>query len=341
MARLVLHIGTHKTATTRIQNLFRHNHAILARHGVIYPQFRRRHGHHPLVGVWNPRLCPDGDFDPRAAWAGLATAYADEDQTVFLSSEEFSRLSPRRIDMAELAELTAPFGEVRILCSLRNQAGFLQSVYQEILKRQPTPIWEDIFETVMQTHMADGLTLDYDRLYSHLLGGFSRRQIRLISYDAALHEEDGIVGTYLRALDLPLRQADLAPIPQRRANISPPPLAAHAAAWLSRPEPPDPALIRQVQRWIRAEYGPRLRTTLLTRAEQARIAETFAPGNAALARRIAQEQPGFTIPPIPETGIDLWRDDLPPDFWDRITQRYRRPSRMRRAWRRLLAQRPE
>ena len=55
MARAILHIGTHKTATTTLQDSFRLNAALLARRGLIYPQIDARHsGHHGLVTDWNP-----------------------------------------------------------------------------------------------------------------------------------------------------------------------------------------------------------------------------------------------------------------------------------------------
>lgn len=341
MARLILHVGTHKTATTRIQNLFRRNRALLARHGVIYPQIGRWRTHHPLVGLWNARLLPQRGFDPRAAWTDLVARQARGSQTVLLSSEEFSRISPGRVDMAELAALTAPFEEVQILCSLRNQAWFLQSVYLEILKRNPIPDWDDFLATALRTHLADGLSLQYGRLYSHLLTGFAPGQIRLISYDAALHEEDGIVGTVLRALGLPLRLADLAPIAAYRSNISAPPLAAHLAAGLSRPAPPWPAAIRQVQRRIEAQFGPGRRSTLLSRAEQARITETFAKSNIDLARRVAPYQPDFHLPAPATAAITLWRDDLPPDFQREIAITRPLSSHLGRIWQQVRTRRPQ
>jgi len=52
MARLILHIGTHKTATTTIQNSFHANRKLLAQHGLIYPDLGRAAGHHGLVTDW-------------------------------------------------------------------------------------------------------------------------------------------------------------------------------------------------------------------------------------------------------------------------------------------------
>lgn len=325
MSRLILHIGTHKTATTRLQELFRRNTALLSRHGIIYPQIGPAAGQHVLAGVWNALLRPEPGADIRGRWHQLRDNYAGGTHTVLLSSEELSRMN-RRMDLADLRRLTEGFDSVEVLCSLRNQADFLQSVTLQISARRPPRDWDTFFERAMRTRMADGLTLDYNRFYSHLLTGFARTEIRLISYDAAVREEGGIVGAYLRALGLPLTPADLAAVPDAEANISPPPLAGWTAARLARPGPTPPGLIALMQQQIAARFGPELRSTLFTRAELARIEALFSPMNAALAHRLTPYQPELRIAARSERIPDLYRDDLDDGFWLAVCRQLNRSS---------------
>lgn len=315
MSRLVIHIGTHKTATTRLQKLFRRNRDLLARHGVIVPQIGEEDGQHALVGVWNEFLLPAPDFDPRAAWAELANTYAKGPQTVFISSEEFSRMNARRVNMAELAELAAPFDDVLLICTLRNQASFLQSIYQQISTSRPPSDWKAFFARMIEIRMADGLTLDYNRFYSHLLTGFKRRQIKLISYDHAIREKDGIIGVYLRELGLAVSLDEMIPVRDADANISPEPLASFVACRLTRPEPPPQNLVNLLQEIIQRKLAPGTRSSLLTRAEVAEMVAVFGPMNDALSNRISPYQPDFSLGPMPGANAALFREDLGEDFW--------------------------
>ena len=52
MARVVLHIGTHKTATTTLQDTLATNRALLAEQGIVYPSIGRATGHHTLATHW-------------------------------------------------------------------------------------------------------------------------------------------------------------------------------------------------------------------------------------------------------------------------------------------------
>ena len=315
MSRLVIHIGTHKTATTRLQKLFRRNRDLLARHGVIFPQVAQTDGQHGLVSIWNALLLPEPDFDARAAWADLAARHAAGSQTVFVSSEEFSRMSRRRVNMAELADLTAAFDEVHLICTLRNQAAFLQSIYLQISSSRPPADWDAFFDRMLATGMADGLMLNYDRLYTHLLGGFARNRIHLISYDHAILQPGGIVGAYLRALDVPLAPEDLVPVTDSEANISPDPLATFVACTLGRPDPPGAGQTALVQGVLAQAFGAGRRSCLLTRHEVARMAAVFDPLNAALSARIAPYQPDFRLGDMLGRGADLYREDLTPALW--------------------------
>ncbi|MDW3117932.1 MAG: hypothetical protein R8G60_09260 [Roseovarius pacificus] len=140
MAKIVLHIGTHKTATTTLQDTFHHNADLLAQHGLIYPRLGKATGHHGLIYDW-AHLPPfyKPEHGSRAVLRDLADRYASGPGTVFLSSEEFSRCDDGQTDLAAIRRLLDAFESFEVICTLRTQWQFMQSVYLEIAKKQTPP----------------------------------------------------------------------------------------------------------------------------------------------------------------------------------------------------------
>ena len=183
MARVILHIGTHKTATTTIQNTFAANRALLARHGLVYPELGRVTGHHGLVMQWLPLPTVfDLPGGAAAGWARVA-ALARETGTVFLSSEEFSRGQPLpRVDLADLRRRLAPFDQVDVLCTLRDQLSYLQSIYLEVSKKHVPPPWPTFLANSLASGFGAGLFLDFNALDDFLQGAFARAEIHYLDF---------------------------------------------------------------------------------------------------------------------------------------------------------------
>jgi len=317
MSRIVIHIGTHKTATTHLQDTFHKNRALLKTHGVTYPYIGWTRGQHGLASAWIRMPMPYALLNPHRAWDKLTRAHADKPGTVFISSEEFSRLAPRQVNMAELRKMVAGFDEVRILCTLRNQASFLQSVYQQVSVERNPGVWGPFYKRALQTKRADGLALDYNDLYDHLLTGFAPEEIRFLSYDTAVKDEGGIVGAYLRALDLPLRADDLEPFAAKSSNVSEDALATLAANMVAGADVARPGLVAQMRQALDQGAGAdRPRSTVYSRAEVQEMAATFNPLNAKLARRLRAHQPAFRVGPMLGGNLKLgFRGTLDEDFW--------------------------
>lgn len=322
MSKICIHIGTHKTATTHIQTLFEKNAALLGRNGVIVPRLTPEKRHHPLAGVWNKGFGEDPTA-ARALWHKLASDHARSDRTVFVSSEELSRLRPitSRVDMAEMRSLVAAFDEVILLCTFRNQAGFIQSIYQQVSSSRGAETWDPFLKTALREKSCDGLSLNYDRLYSHFLTGFARNEVRLLSYDRESITTAGMAGAVLREIGCTLDPAKLRPVSPEVSNVSAPPLVTFAANQLCPSDPASPALYALIQTQIDHSYGPGKRTTLFTPTEVAQITESFTASNAALKQRIAYCQPEFEIGAMLPQGADLYRDKLNKAFWIALAQR--------------------
>lgn len=320
-SRIILHIGTHKTATTTIQNTFAANRALLARHGLDYPTLNAVPGHHGLAMKW---LClPDVYALPGGAEAGWARvgALAQAGRTVFLSSEEFSRGLPAPgVDLAELRGFLAPFDEVRVLCTLRDQLSYLQSIYLELSKKSAPPPWARFLAGALETGFGAGLFLDFNALDDHLRSAFGREEIRYIDFTTARAGEGGVLGAVLAASGVALGAEALRQADGGRANVSPDPLAAWAANQIAMPGVAPAGLLALVEGALAEERGAR-RSTLYTREEEARLLARFAPLNARFSERIAASVPGFAVTAPAGGGGRLYRDDLGPGFWLRIARR--------------------
>lgn len=327
MARVVLHIGTHKTATTTLQDTFAHNAALLAQHGVIYPVMGKATGHHGLVMDWNPLpavyALPDGSI---ATLTRIAADHASGDQTVFLSSEEFSRGGlPGSVDFGAVRAALSGFERIEVVCVLREQWQFVQSVYLEVSKSHPPLRPSQIVDTILAEDMIEGLWTDYTLLYDHLLGAFAPDEITFLDFDRCRAAPGGILGAMLTHLGTDLSAEALELVNGGRSNPSPQPLPGWAANIICDPVHAPPWVVAATTGAFRVQFGPQARSRIWTR-EECRILQDYAARcNAGLAYRLAPWQPGFTVtaspmPTAAEPGTDIFREDVPADFWMRCSR---------------------
>lgn len=334
MARVLLHIGTHKTATTTLQDVFHHNSDLLARAGIIYPRLHRRiTGHHGLVHDWG--AVPDVYRLPggsRAALTKLARDYADTDHVVIVSSEEFSRADPNTApDLAEIAKILSPFDRVEVLCTLRGQWEFLQSVYQELSKKRSPPRPPQLVGPVIKSGCFAGLFADYTLLLDRLETCFPADAITLIDYHSARAGPGGIVGAVL-AMTCGGRPGHPLPDPARQilnqlnwindgaSNVSPPPLATWAANILAEPQAAPPWLLDLTSQICGEKFGAGHRGSIFTRDEFQTLSEHFGNLNRILARRRHILQPEFQITPPRPDHITHFRNHMDGDMWMRLAR---------------------
>ncbi len=317
MSELIVHVGTHKTATTHLQETLFAARDLLAAHGVIYPKLGHAAGHHGIVAdtIALPvtyRLHGGG----LAALEALADLWAGTDCRVILSSEEFSRIGPDggAADIQAIGRIAARFGHVRVLALVRPQQQFLQAVHAEIARTRPAPNPHDMVESAVTAGRIDGLAVDYRLLYAHLRRGFAPEAIRLVDFGRARQTEGGILGLFLRLLRLPFGPDALGGNVARPLNPSPNALAVWAAQMLGAGGIVPAATLRLTSEAYRAVYGERP-ACLFTRPEVARLNQRFAGANAALAQGLATVQPGFHIAtPLPDVDA-VYREDIGAGFW--------------------------
>lgn len=185
---MVLHIGTHKTATTSLQTALSNASAQLLAEGTLYPESGRvGAGHHNIA--WG--LVGDDRFEPDR---GFLNELADEVQAfrparVFLSSEDFEYLGHRSDRLRVLRRWMRRLGyKPLVVVSLRDVAGYLESLYEELVKHGLAEDFEPFVQSALSARRVvfGGwvFQLDYERLVGTFAEVFGDHSIVVIPFDA-------------------------------------------------------------------------------------------------------------------------------------------------------------
>lgn len=154
MGRLILHIGTHKTATTTLQRHLARNREALAARGIWYPDYGLigRGAHYAHLGIVNALSGQHEKFsveDATRFFRAVVARVPDQDATI-LSAEPFYRhiayakgravpADPERywpLRAAYIARVRALFEghAAEVVVVFRRQADYAHSLYQEQVK---------------------------------------------------------------------------------------------------------------------------------------------------------------------------------------------------------------
>jgi hypothetical protein len=286
---------------------------------LIYSRLPYRHtGHHGLiaqeVGLGAAYHLRGGGA---SALQKLALTYADQDVTLFLSSEELSRAEPARsVNFRRIRDIFRDFDRVTVLCFLRPQWRFLQSIYLEISKNRPPPRPPALVAEALETGLCQGLYLDYCAFMRRLELDFEAHEILCVDYEAI--SKAGDLNAALQALELDGLLHLLGP--PRCVNPSPRPLPQWAANLLAEPYPARERHVSATAQ-ILPENG-----CLLTRDEIAQLKQHFAHSNARLVACRRVVQPDFQLTdPDPRAGC-VFREDIQIEHWLAIARACARQS---------------
>ena len=216
--RVLLHIGTHKTATTHLQQTLKRNRDELSKAGISYPSLRLidagdSAGHH--------RLAHDLASDDAARWDAVSKFYNlaksnSQGGTLLLSSEGFYRHKLRRSDAEGAWEQRAnyldrvrdTFGEdCEIVMVIRRPDNFCLSVYQESTKKTSKTITFDDYAS------RSALLFDYNRQAELLSSRFTK--VHMLVFED-LVATGNAPEAFLNALGLEITGLNMVELP--RAN---------------------------------------------------------------------------------------------------------------------------
>jgi hypothetical protein len=158
--RVYVHIGLPKTGTTAVQEMLWHNRGALATAGICYPS--PIYAAHFLAAIDLQRGRYRDWLEPLAegAWARLAEDVRSWPGTAVISCELLATASPEQVRRA-LASLD--FAEVHVICTARDLARQIPSVWQENVKTGQATSFPDLLAALRTGEPAgtSGLFWDY------------------------------------------------------------------------------------------------------------------------------------------------------------------------------------
>ncbi len=311
MSHIIIHIGTHGTEARKVQSIFAKNRAILKANNIIYPDIGDGLDHDGLAHILidNPG---ENSKNPAAIWEQYVCSKAGSDQTVIISSYEFSRMQPSLIDMKKLRAIISAFDKVTVICVIRNQADVLQSIYQENSKTKYPGSWGEIFPYAVHHKLVDGFSMDFGILYDHLLAGFKPSEISFLSYESEMRQNGGIAPGILNHLGLNgIELEDSCPDETHPVD----PLVWFLANQLAAPDHASENLYKLVRKCCEETYKSEKPTTILSKVEHQKMSEVFEILNRKFEKRISDIQPDLKVSPMLDNQDLSYRGVLGKNFW--------------------------
>lgn len=304
MRRLWLHIGSHKTGTTTVQDTFLANKSLLQERGLSYMHGgTQSHLHQYLAMLDTATLIPHGFGvpQPRKFAEFLASAPGDE---VFGSSENFSFLF-RQTATDTLAKVLMPlFDEVRILIYLRRQDRHAISHHQEGARPERQPegdLWGHALTALPQAMPHQKYYLDYDRRVGLWEKSFGAQNVTVRLYDRKYLKDGDIVPDVLTTMGI--RDDGLQRLTDKNLALG---MTKAKVGHLANAILGDDLITRSFLRAL-----PQKDEKMLPSAEQARaFLEPYREGNRRLNER-------FGVTEFPDLFPDDFDDypQAPSDSW--------------------------
>jgi len=184
MKKIFIHIGTHKTGTSAIQDFLVLNRKALSKQGVLYPQKTRRDYFEIREGQ---TIVPVEKFKH---YEKLVRLVRNKDKHVILSNEDFCLM----LDPFLVKEAIGSGVETVIICYLRRQDNFVQSYYNQKVKHSGH--YKDIM--VYQPPA----TLDYYELLGRWAGVFGKENIIVRPYEKQQFIDQDLIVDFLTLVGL-------------------------------------------------------------------------------------------------------------------------------------------
>ncbi len=218
---LILHIGTHKTGTSAIQNLLEENRSKLASDSVWYAKTNREPHPHLSKHTSLFHAIRQGKEAFIKEKRYIETEFANSGcDTLILSEEGFCEMEP---EVTEFMSLFADSFEITTICYLRRQDLFIESFWNQRCR-----------EGLVTKNAADFSRSSKSRSrmrYAKMLSKWERfSEVRAFEYDKA--KSDGIAHSFAQTVGISLPELC------GRANVSPGMNCALAISLLNKLDRP-------------------------------------------------------------------------------------------------------
>ena len=212
MPRLILHIGTHKTATTSIQQFLRQHDQTLAKRGVYYPNYDLigRGGHYAHLGMANALAGRHKSYSRQTALSFFRKVRekAKDFDTTIISAEPLYRhvdndpgdspyYKPEEywpLRRAFIERIHDVFGEAEVVVVFRRQMDYAQSLYQEHVK---VTGFRGCFREFLSNHWFHFVFAEQAEAWNASFPG-----LKAIRFDTLVDSGDA-VGKFCRLLGIP------------------------------------------------------------------------------------------------------------------------------------------
>jgi hypothetical protein len=286
--KIILHIGTHKTGTTALQDFFARNRRWLLKRGILYPsQYVRTQAHHPLPWALGVRHA-ERDVSIEAgqiAQAVMREAEAAKVETILLSSEEFRGIHDRT-----LGQLRAlfPGATFQIVVYLRRQDEALASEYGQHVRMHSIRFSGTIYDFYLKTN--PGRRYNYLLLLNRWETVFGQNAITVRIYDRRRFPNGDIIADFLQAIGVTAQTSEAGP--QAEINRSLPPLALEILRRANK-HPLNVQSHHELMRLLENVFATSADNyDLISRRNRREIMLMFKDSNAAVAKRWLGQEDG-------------------------------------------------
>ena len=313
---LLLHVGTHKTGTTALQEMLIHNRDGFAAHGITIPETGRVYhtpeiyspGHHGIawdIASANP--------------AGLLAQLIDElhaggARTAIISSEEFHPLHHRSEAFPALrAALESAGFRTIVVLYLRAQARYAESLFQQHLRDRRNPSFAEHIAELLDRGRMEIEDLRFEFFYSTLLDSLARSfgpeniVVRPYLPDRGpeyIHQDFlRIIAAVHGPFSFPLAAAIANERFTLRALLQALYRNLHDGAFLADEQ------LDTFVRTLQPQFDPQLldhRFLLLSYAESVRFLQRFAADNSLVQARAGARIPFQSLADIPPAEHSIW-----------------------------------
>lgn len=216
--RIYLHIGTHKTGSTSIQQCCYENRPTLEAHGITFPPGERLPSNHTDLYVaamrserdsfaklkWNLTVGPEYIAEVQKRWDGILDAA--ETPGVLITNEGLALLRYRD-EIEQLKRLIqADANDVQVIVYLREKSAFLASYTRQVFNRPGREPSDD--PTSVLYVKPDTWLIDYDQLLAVYREGFGADRVIVQDYDAVVARDGSVVPSFLEQIGVPVSAVD-------------------------------------------------------------------------------------------------------------------------------------